>query len=406
MQSLGVEALDDEYRESAYYCMGLAKFYMSSIDESESYFNLGLRISKTPYRFYEALGNLYSMTGRYGRARDALDKAVELCDDPQERSHVLCFYGHILNEAGKHIKAIEKFLDAVAVDPYNEDAYYYLGHMQQQMRLFGEAEYNYREALKIDPFDVDVRINLGNTLCDTGRPIEAIEEYRYVTEIHPRCASAYYNWSVILYALGQIDEALAKAQKAMQLDPFDPRNPAQVGFVELSLGRPERASDLFEAAVELGSEDARTFADFAEALILIGKRKQALEILREGATLFDNQAPVDGIRAFIADEREHVNVYEIVVLGKYNVMGAFTRTFTIHAENLDEALKFCKLCDIREIARSYEIVDSRLLVSQISSSAGPVVAGDRVPVKDDEHPKSFEDKFAPPDHLHKELWAS
>ena len=78
-----------------------------------------------------------------------------------------------LFEENKFDEALKKFEQVVEIDANNDEAYYYLGKIQNKFQNFGQAINYYNEALKINPDNEKVKnaitivnniLNISNSL--------------------------------------------------------------------------------------------------------------------------------------------------------------------------------------------------------------------------------------------------
>jgi DNA-binding CsgD family transcriptional regulator len=101
---------------------------------------------------------------------------------------------------------------------------------------------------------------------------------------------AWYNLSIVQAHLGLADEARATASELLaeadaEGDDWDASNALSVlGFVELSLGDTMLAASLLARSLELhealgGRDPLRSHADYAEALLKLGQRERASEVV-------------------------------------------------------------------------------------------------------------------------------
>ena len=71
-----------------------------------------------------------------------------------------------LFEENKFDEAKEKFEKVVKIDPNNDEAYYYLGKIQNKFQNFGQAINFYNKALELNPDNEHVKyaINIVNNI--------------------------------------------------------------------------------------------------------------------------------------------------------------------------------------------------------------------------------------------------
>jgi tetratricopeptide (TPR) repeat protein len=82
-----------------------------------------------------------------------------------------------------------------------------------------EAIQRYDEAIAVDPKHVDAWNNKGLTLADQGKPDEALVCLDRALEIDPDDVSALWNKATVLMDLGRFDQANAVLEQVLRADP-------------------------------------------------------------------------------------------------------------------------------------------------------------------------------------------
>jgi tetratricopeptide (TPR) repeat protein len=90
------------------------------------------------------------------------------------------------------------------------------------------------------------------------------------------------------YLQGQFEQALASFSEMKQITPQDPRLPAAVGEVYLSMGRYNEAIAEFQAALELDPKRSTTWSRIGFIQAQLGKTEEAQGALRKAVALFPN----------------------------------------------------------------------------------------------------------------------
>jgi serine/threonine-protein kinase len=98
-----------------------------------------------------------------------------------------------------------------------------------------------RLAEQLDPLSVGGKQNLGTLLLSMHRDAEAAELFRAATVIDPTYPGARSALGVTLARLGKDAEAVAAVQQALNMVPDDPDFLADLAYVHIRAGRPERA---------------------------------------------------------------------------------------------------------------------------------------------------------------------
>ena len=112
-------------------------------------------------------------------------------------------------------------LQATAIDPQNQSAWFYLAFSYDMLRDFPKAEEAYKTLVALNPRHTSAYNNLGTIYRRTGRIEEAIASYRKQIEVAPRGRFACWGLSTLLASQGRWDEARPLAALAAELAPED-----------------------------------------------------------------------------------------------------------------------------------------------------------------------------------------
>jgi len=159
--------------------------------------------------------------------------------------------GNDLLAQGKVEEAVQTFMEAMRMNPENEDVHYDLGLALTRQGKLEEAIQQYLEALRIFPNYVEAHNNLGNLLMRTGRTGEAIQHFEIALKIMPVYASAHNNLGTALQKTGRMDDALLHFQKAVQINPDYWEAHFNVATSYLQQGRKTEARTELETVLRL-----------------------------------------------------------------------------------------------------------------------------------------------------------
>ncbi|MBN1208172.1 MAG: tetratricopeptide repeat protein [Myxococcaceae bacterium] len=90
------------------------------------------------------------------------------------------------------------------------------------------------------------------------------------------------------YLQGNFDQALASFNEMKQIVPNDPRLPAAVGEVYLSMGKFNEALTEFQAALALDAKRSTTWSRIGFIQVQLGKHEEAQSSLRKALALYPN----------------------------------------------------------------------------------------------------------------------
>jgi serine/threonine protein kinase/tetratricopeptide (TPR) repeat protein/WD40 repeat protein len=162
--------------------------------------------------------------------------------------------------------AIAKYSVAIALMPFDADAYLRRGRSQFQLKQWREAADDLGLAVTLDPGIKDPQIwfDLGWACAESGRSRPAIAAYSRSIELNQRDPAAWNNRGNQYKVLGELDKALADFSHAVELVPAHsgPRKNRFYLFIQLGL-LPEAAA---ESALMFDLEeptDTQAFGDHA-----------------------------------------------------------------------------------------------------------------------------------------------
>lgn len=113
-----------------------------------------------------------------------------------------------------------RYLEVVAQDARNVNAWIGLGNMYMDSGRFAEAVDAYGKALEITPENVNVRIDMGTCYRRLGQPERAVEEYRKGLSYEPNHANGLANTGIVLaYDLQDFKGALEVWEKYLKVAP-------------------------------------------------------------------------------------------------------------------------------------------------------------------------------------------
>ncbi|MGI4938156.1 MAG: tetratricopeptide repeat protein, partial [Janthinobacterium lividum] len=135
------------------------------------------------------------------------------------RAEALFYQGASEMEQGRFAAALERFFEAVALQPGFAEAHGNLGWLLERLRQPDAAEQHYRLSLLHDPGLGQIHLNLGVLLAGQMRFDEAELAYRQALALMPDSPSAWSNLGVLQACLRRDEEAEASYRLALALLP-------------------------------------------------------------------------------------------------------------------------------------------------------------------------------------------
>ena len=152
-------------------------------------------------------------------------------------------------------------------------------------RDFAAAEEKYRQAVALSPEQEDLHYNLGIALARQGKVEEAKKHYEKALQLFPDYAEAQNNLGNLLLSQNKMDEAIALFRQAIQNSPENPsfRNNLGTAFARRQMVAEAIAE--FQEAVRLAPDYVEARVNLANALLASGRPDEAVAQLNEALRL-------------------------------------------------------------------------------------------------------------------------
>jgi len=118
--------------------------------------------------------------------------------------------------------AIEKFTEAIGVDPSYALAYSSRGRAYLGKERFDEALADFNEAIRLDAKNASAYLGRGDVYWKKHDLDGAWADYTRAIELDPKLSDAYTNRGKVLAEKGTPDKAVAEFDRAVKLSPKDP----------------------------------------------------------------------------------------------------------------------------------------------------------------------------------------
>ena len=151
---------------------------------------------------------------------EAKKQIALLTKENHKNPKIYNIYGVIFFKENNYQKAIEKYLEAIKVDPNYNDAYKNLGLAYYTTGRLKESKLYYQKYIGKDKKSADARNNLGLVLNDLDELDEAIFILNEAVRLNPNYAEAYFNLGVCYKKNGNVDKAIICYENAIKINPF------------------------------------------------------------------------------------------------------------------------------------------------------------------------------------------
>lgn len=126
--------------------------------------------------------------------------------------------GLVLAEKASYIDAMEKFREAIALDPGFADARYNLGVTLYMVKSYDKSKEELERAVELRPKNAKYLFALGNSLFHLQDIGKAAATFETVMELDPSNIKALYSLAVCYEKLGEKDKAVAAWKRYLELD--------------------------------------------------------------------------------------------------------------------------------------------------------------------------------------------
>ena len=222
--------------------------------------------------------------GDLAKARESFEKALEF---EEGRSVVLTNLGATLLRSGQVEAAAARFQEAVDADPFfSSRALTGSGFADELTGNADGALAGYLKAVEVAPDDPFALYHLGRFRRIGGDPEDAEKHLRTALGINSRIASVIGELGHACLDQGQFEDAAFYLLELSRRGVEDFKSLFLQGIVQLHLGRPARAEEFLERAVDRNNKTPEPLNGLAVACYRQGKVKEAMSSLGRVLRLF------------------------------------------------------------------------------------------------------------------------
>ncbi len=173
-----------------------------------------------------------------------------------ETASVLFHQGFASSNKGEYEEAIEKYDEAIELNPNHTELYNNRGIVKKNLRQYQEAIIDYDKAIELNPNYARAYSNRGIAKGKLEQYQEAISNFNKAIEVNPNYAIAYNNRGTAKYYLGQHQDAIIDYDKAIEFSPKYADAYHGRGVAKQALGRNQEADEDFKIAAKLRGDEA------------------------------------------------------------------------------------------------------------------------------------------------------
>ncbi len=238
----------------------------------------------------------------YAKANQAGRSALDI--NPSNATAMAFAAGGLVSQGDPNFYLDAQLLaeDALAVEPNNPWAHYYLAEALTNQAYYDPARDHYLLGIQADNTLPELHIGLAYNFFGDGRVSEAILSFQDAIDVDPTNAKAYDGLAYMYLQLGQDVQAEDNAILSVELNPNVARAHGRLGEAYMRNNKFDLAIQEFSAAVDLYGEptpiNARFFYLLADAYVRAG-----LENCEQAVPLFQAVSEVSTFYAESSQEQ-------------------------------------------------------------------------------------------------------
>jgi tetratricopeptide (TPR) repeat protein len=282
---------DADVQESAGWLLKELDFFPQAAEA----FERALALNPAALWIYDSLAKLYFELGAPESAIHTLERA--LAEGVEQDPGLLESLGWVFTEWGMPDQGEALFTSLADRYPGNPAGPKGLAEIQYRRGDLGGAIENLSSVVAALP-DVDGHTTLAWWLWEAGDTAAARESFQQAIALDPPNAiGAYEGLTSLLLEQGETAEAEEMLRQAVQAFPEQGELQVELGdLLAWSLGRPEEALPLYQAAVDLDPGNGWRHLDLAKLHVVLGRPEPAVMLLQQAAALGpDDPWLADGI---------------------------------------------------------------------------------------------------------------
>jgi tetratricopeptide (TPR) repeat protein len=179
--------------------------------------------------------DLYKMAIRAhqdGNLKDAKLYFEQVYSKSPNNGMIVYNYANLLADLGRNRKALEKYNEAIEIDPSIPSIYYNKANCLLDLKLYLEAIETYDVVLDLKPDYIEARFNKAIVLTQLKKFDLAEESYLKIIDFEPNFHLAYYNLACLHSIQLNVDLAIKYLELAILKQDEDVDYKYEAGFDE------------------------------------------------------------------------------------------------------------------------------------------------------------------------------
>ncbi|MDJ0553426.1 MAG: tetratricopeptide repeat protein [Microcoleaceae cyanobacterium MO_207.B10] len=167
--------------------------------------------------------------------------------------------GEELAKQGNQEKALEKYSQALKLNPKNAKIYYKRGNSYYKQKAYEKAIKDYTAAIKIKSNYNDAYYNRAVSYYELGNFIKAITDLTQTLRLNPNDAEAYYKRGLIYYKIRDYKNSIQDYSQSIRLNPKDTDAYISRGISRGATGDQPGAISDYTQALKINPNDPQAY---------------------------------------------------------------------------------------------------------------------------------------------------
>jgi tetratricopeptide (TPR) repeat protein/MinD-like ATPase involved in chromosome partitioning or flagellar assembly len=200
---------------------------------------------------------------------------------PQKEAIALTAEGDREAAQGNFDKSLEKYNQAIKLDPSYEPAYYGRGDVYLKRKQLGEALADFDKVISLNANYAPAYVGRGDVYWQRRDLSGALGAYDHAIQLNPDLSDAHVNRGKVLAEQGNRDKALAEYNRAIELSQNNPNAFLWRGSAYSASGDYDHAFADFEQALNLKPDLSEAYIKRADALLKLGGARNSDRAIKD-----------------------------------------------------------------------------------------------------------------------------
>ena len=216
---------------------------------------------------------------------------VEVSRENGDRVETIYRWGKVLEEAGEVDGALDRYQEALNIEPDNVLILSQIGRLNIQLARYSSAVRALETAYRLAPNNPDVMNDLGVAMTFNQQVSNAVPLFDRLMEKHPDYTPALFNKGYALVQLRDYDNARPLIETYLEKTPDDPMALGVLAVLDIAAKNYEDALARLDQAIALSTNWSMPYLDAAVICATIDQPERALDYL-ERALAFTSPAEI------------------------------------------------------------------------------------------------------------------